>query len=69
MLVPGYPRSELFSVLLYVCKLLHMNELEVLQWSLYTESESINWVREDLSLSTILLLTGFQAKVTLTHNI
>eukprot|EP00826_Nyctotherus_ovalis_P060622 TRINITY_DN8528_c0_g1_i30.p1 TRINITY_DN8528_c0_g1~~TRINITY_DN8528_c0_g1_i30.p1 ORF type:complete len:406 (-),score=107.63 TRINITY_DN8528_c0_g1_i30:80-1297(-) len=62
MVVPGYPRSELFSILLYVCKLLHMNELETLQWSLCAESEHIDWSRKDLSQSIILLLTGFQAK-------
>lgn len=62
MVVPGYPRSNLFSVLLYVCKLLHLNELEVLQWSVCAESGSVEWDRKDLSQSIILLLLGFQVK-------
>lgn len=63
LIVPAYPRSSLFSVLIYVCKLLHLNELEALQWSLCVESGNIDWKRSDLDHAIILLLTGFQVKV------
>lgn len=56
-------RSDLFSQLLYVCKLLHMNELEIVMWSLNIELANIDWVKCNLDQPVILLTAGFQAKV------
>lgn len=54
-----YPLSSMFTSVLYICKLLHMNELEVSLWSMCMESAG----RKDLELSIVLLVTAYQAKV------
>lgn len=53
----------LFTHLLYVCKLLHMNELEITAWALNLESADIVWNSSDFDQPIIFLITGFQAKV------
>jgi len=62
-LVPRYNPSTIFPILLCVAKLLHMNELEIVFWVSCIEAQNINWARKDLSPFVMLLITGFQAKV------
>lgn len=50
---------NMFSTVLYICKLLHMNELEIALWSLCLESAN----KKDLELAVVLLVTAYQAKV------
>jgi len=54
-----YSSANIFSSILYVCKLLHMNELEITLWSLCLESTN----KKDLDLAIVLLVTAYQAKV------
>ena len=43
-----------------VCKLLHINELEMAIWSLYLDK--LGWKLEGISLEMYLILTGIQSK-------
>ena len=52
-------QSTLFQELLFICKILHFNEMEVLQWSLFIDK--IDW--ENKHRKDILLVAAFQAKV------
>jgi hypothetical protein len=56
-----YSLANMFSSILYICKLLHMNELEITLWSLCLESAN----KKDNDLSVVLLVTAYQAKVKL----
>ena len=59
MMVTENLQSTLFQELIFICKILHFNEMEVLQWSLFIDK--IDW--ESKHRQDILLVTAFQAKV------
>jgi len=61
--VGSYFRSDLFTQLLYVCKLLHMNEVEIVMWSLNIELVNIDWMKCSAEQPVILITAGFLAKV------
>jgi len=44
-----------------VCKLFHMNELEIAVWSLWVEEQG--WTGESMNLEDFLLITAMQVKV------
>lgn len=66
-IVAQYFKSDLFTQLLYVCKLLHMNEVEIVVWSLEIESAKTDWVKSAADQPVVFLIAGFQAKVWLAH--
>lgn len=50
----------IFRELTKVCKLMHMDELEVAAWSLHTDK--LKWEMEDLLLEDFLIVTAIQIK-------
>ena len=62
-LVSDFIQTDLFSQLLYIVKIFHMNELEITLWIIYLDSIDIMCFNEDFDQPTVLLLTAFQAKV------
>jgi len=61
--IPVHMQGGLFSGLLYVCKLLHLNEVEICQWSLLFENVLDLWEKGGFDQTIILLITGYQSKV------
>lgn len=49
-----------FKQVTKICKLLHMNELEITAWSLYLEQ--LEWNTNSLPAETFLLIIAMQAK-------
>eukprot|EP00826_Nyctotherus_ovalis_P046874 TRINITY_DN5335_c0_g1_i3.p1 TRINITY_DN5335_c0_g1~~TRINITY_DN5335_c0_g1_i3.p1 ORF type:complete len:186 (-),score=38.12 TRINITY_DN5335_c0_g1_i3:573-1130(-) len=59
--VPISLRNQgIFRHVIRICKLLHMNELEITVWSLHLEE--IHWAMCSLSLDFFLAITAMQAK-------
>lgn len=61
---PFLSRDIVLTKINQICKLLHMNELEVALWSYW--ADSLNWSIGKCDLNLFLHLTGFQAKEFLT---
>ena len=60
-LVPAHIQPTISSQILYVCKTLHMNELEIALWSVCVDGHT--WRELELDSNMILLLIAFQVKV------
>lgn len=59
--IPSSIRCQtLFKQLIKVCKLMHLNELEITIWSLWLDQ--IAWDIKDLSVDTFLIITSMQVK-------
>ncbi len=54
-------QHTIFKQLARVCKLLHMNELEIVVWSLWVDDN--NWAEDKANFEDFLMITGLQAKV------
>ncbi len=63
IVAPALPREDVLKLLIAHCKLLHLNELEIVAWSLLAETQS--WALEAGKPNLLLLLAAFQAKVQL----
>jgi hypothetical protein len=61
ILVSGYSKSKLFGELIKVCKLFHLNDIEIAMWCLIIENKIGTWDEFDPPVK--LLVTAYQAKV------
>jgi len=52
--------QQILKQLTKICKILHMNELEIATWSLI--ADKLEWKIEDLSLDDFIFVIGIQAK-------
>ena len=62
-------KTHIFSELLYICKLFHMNEIEIIQWIIGIESTIIDWDKYVEQQTVLFLITAFQAKVMISNNL
>lgn len=59
--IPISVRNQgIFKQVTKVCKLLHMNELEITVWSLHLDE--LEWTTEGLAIEMFLVVTAMQAK-------
>jgi len=65
ILVLGYSKSKLFAELIKICKLFHLNDIEIAMWCLIIEDKIPTWDEFDPPVK--LLVTAYQAKVSSFH--